>query len=166
MLIDFLFLGCIIIHSATAGTITTRADAHKKDPNRWPGPPGGYANCVNSKDSRQCWSPGYDINTDSDKKWPNTGKIAHYKLDITTATLAPDGTPRNMMVINGQYPGPVLTAGKQSFPLDCSNSLNILDWGDIFQIDGRREGGIRSLGCAVGQTIQNQRIRLRRPQYA
>jgi len=107
MLINFLFLGCII-DSVAAGILT--ADVHKRDTNRWPG---GYSTCVNNKVTRQCWSPGYDINTDSEQKWPTTGKIVQYKLNITTDTLAPDGTSRNMMVINGQYPGPVLTAGKQ-----------------------------------------------------
>jgi hypothetical protein len=97
-----------LIGSVAAGLLPIKAKVGKRDTNRWPG---GSPNCVNTERSRQCWSAGYDINTDTEEKWP-TGKIVHYDLSITTKTLSPDGTPRDMMVINGQYPGPVLTAGK------------------------------------------------------
>ncbi len=108
MLINSLLFGGLI-GSVAAGTLPFRAELGKRDTNHWPG---GSPYCVNTERSRQCWSAGYDINTNAEEKWPNTGKIRHYDLSITTKTLAPDGTPRDMMVINGQYPGPVLTAGK------------------------------------------------------
>jgi len=110
MLISVLFFGCII-HSVTAEIFPIEADVHRRDTNHWPG---GPSSCVHSKRCRQSWSASYDIHTDTEKNWPNTRKIVYYNLNITTDTLAPDGIPRNMMVINGQYPGPVLTAGKQS----------------------------------------------------
>lgn len=68
--------------------------------------------CTNGPYSRDCWSNGFSINTDTEEKWPNTGKVVKYSLSITNQTMAPDGTPRQMLVINGQFPGPVLTAGK------------------------------------------------------
>jgi hypothetical protein len=111
MLINSIFYGSLI-GSVAAGILPYTAELGKRDAtttNRWPG---GSPYCVNTESSRQCWSSGFDINTDTEVKWPNTGKIVHYDLSITNQTMAPDGTPRDMLVINGQFPGPVLTAGK------------------------------------------------------
>jgi hypothetical protein len=112
MLIDSLVY-CCLIGSVAAGILPNRVELNRRNATttagRWPG---GGPYCVNSERSRQCWSAGFDINTDSEKKWPNTGKIVHYDLSITNQTMSPDGTPRDMLVINGQFPGPVLTAGK------------------------------------------------------
>jgi FtsP/CotA-like multicopper oxidase with cupredoxin domain len=41
-----------------------------------------------------------------------------YDLDISNITLAPDGTPRYVLAVNGQFPGPTIIA----------------DWGDILEI--------------------------------
>jgi hypothetical protein len=38
-----------------------------------------------------------------------------YALTVSEATLAPDGTSKSMFVVNGQFPGPTLTASK--FPI-------------------------------------------------
>ena len=74
--------------------------------------------CANTALTRQCWSNGYSIATNYDKSWPTTGKVVSYNLEITNTTVAPDGTPREVFVINGQFPGPVITA----------------NWGDTLQI--------------------------------
>ena len=74
----------------------------------------GQKNCENGPNSRSCWTGDYTVKTDSEVRWPNTGKTVHYDLDICNMTLSPDGTPRQMLAINGQYPGPLLTAGKSS----------------------------------------------------
>ncbi|KAI5259314.1 hypothetical protein E4T42_00069 [Aureobasidium subglaciale] len=83
--------------------------------------------CDNTAQSRQCWvldfdilehstlttsqGGGFSIATDFDKKWPDTGKTVPYTLDITNTTLNPDGTgDRLVMLINNQYPGPVIRA--------------------------------------------------------
>ncbi|KAI5208553.1 hypothetical protein E4T39_01400 [Aureobasidium subglaciale] len=67
--------------------------------------------CDNTAKSRQCWGGGFSIATDFDKKWPDTGKTVPYTLDITNTTLNPDGTgDRLVMLINNQYPGPVIRA--------------------------------------------------------
>lgn len=75
---------------------------------------GGWAqnNCENGPQSRSCWTGDFTVETDSEERWPNTGKTVHYDLNISNMTLAPDGTLRSMLVINGQYPGPVLTASR------------------------------------------------------
>lgn len=41
-----------------------------------------------------------------------------YSLEITNTTMAPDGFERMVYAVNGQIPGPVITA----------------DWGDTLQI--------------------------------
>lgn len=109
MLINSLLWGGLI-GSVAAGILPKQAELNRRSTaTLWQG---GGPDCVNNVQSRQCWSSGFDINTDTEETWPNTGKIVHYDLSITNQTLAPDGTPRRMLLINGQFPGPVLTAGK------------------------------------------------------
>lgn len=74
--------------------------------------------CTNGPESRDCWKHGFDINTDQDHQWPITGKVVKYELEVVNKTLAVDGIDRQVLVVNGQYPGPVITA----------------DWGDTLQI--------------------------------
>lgn len=45
-----------------------------------------------------------------EQKWPDTGKVVKYDFEITNVTLSPDGIPKRMLVVNGQYPGPTITA--------------------------------------------------------
>jgi len=76
--------------------------------------------CVNGPNTRACWVDGYSIATDFDKKHPTTGKTVTYNLEITNSTCNPDGHgSRLCFLINGQYPGPVLTA----------------DWGDYVVVN-------------------------------
>jgi hypothetical protein len=80
--------------------------------------------CENGPESRDCWSGGFSIDTDSEEEWPNTGKTVKYSFEVTEKTLSPDGTPRDMIVVNGQYPGPTIFAGNYKvmpcfFPTNC-----------------------------------------------
>ncbi|THY58832.1 hypothetical protein D6C98_02921 [Aureobasidium pullulans] len=85
--------------SSAAGSATTLA------------PDDADTECTNGPHSRACWGDGFSIATDFDQKWPNTGKTVPYTLDITNTTLNPDGTgDRLVMLINNQYPGPVIRA--------------------------------------------------------
>lgn len=68
------------------------------------------SSCTNGPFTRQCWGSGFSIATDYDTAWPVTGNTASYTLTITNTTMAPDGTERLVMAINGQYPGPTLYA--------------------------------------------------------
>jgi len=63
--------------------------------------------CNHGPESRGCWTGDFDIDTDMDEEWPNTGKTVKYELTITNVTGAPDGFERQMFHINGQFPGPV-----------------------------------------------------------
>ncbi|TID17143.1 laccase-like multicopper oxidase [Venturia nashicola] len=74
--------------------------------------------CTHGPTTRSCWANGFSVATNSDAKFPDTGKTVTYNLEITSQTLSPDGVPRLMQVFNGQYPGPEIVA----------------DWGDTLQI--------------------------------
>jgi len=58
------------------------------------------------------------VATDYDEKFPDTGVTRSYDLEVTSQEMSPDGVSRQMMVFNGQYPGPQIEA----------------DWGDTIQI--------------------------------
>jgi hypothetical protein len=74
--------------------------------------------CTNGPFTRACWSDGFSISTNYDSTWPVTGRTVSYHLEITNATVAPDGLSRMGALINGQYPGPTIVA----------------NWGDTLQI--------------------------------
>jgi FtsP/CotA-like multicopper oxidase with cupredoxin domain len=77
------------------------------------------AACTHGPTSRACWSNGYSIATDFDLKFPVTGAIVRYNLVITNGTCNPDGGgERECFLVNGQYPGPQITA----------------NWGDRLQL--------------------------------
>ncbi|KAJ9654059.1 laccase, multicopper oxidase, benzenediol:oxygen oxidorectuctase [Neophaeococcomyces mojaviensis] len=76
------------------------------------------SNCFNSPTSRQCWGGGYSINTNVDSTWPRTGRTVRYNLEIQNITLALDGHPKQVLAVNGQYPGPTIRAR----------------WGDTIQV--------------------------------
>lgn len=68
----------------------------------------GYpTSCNNGPQSRDCWYDDFNIDTDMDLEWPDTGKTVKYHLTITNSSGAPDGFERPLFLINGQYPGPV-----------------------------------------------------------
>jgi hypothetical protein len=76
---------------------------------------GVLQNC-NTATNRQCWMngalPPFNANTDSETKWPVTGVEKFYDLHISKKTLSPDGNSKEMLVINGQYPGTLIQARK------------------------------------------------------
>jgi multicopper oxidase len=66
--------------------------------------------CKNGAFTRSCWGNGYSISADFDHKWPTTGVTRTYNFEVTNTTCAPDGISRDCLLVNGQYPGPVVTA--------------------------------------------------------
>lgn len=67
--------------------------------------------CKNGPLTRACWSNGYSIATDFDLKHPTTGVTVKYDLTISNTTCNQDGHGDKLcMLINGQYPGPTITA--------------------------------------------------------
>lgn len=41
---------------------------------------------------------------------PSTGVVRRYNFTIHTAHFMPDGVPKEMMVVNNQFPGPMIEA--------------------------------------------------------
>jgi FtsP/CotA-like multicopper oxidase with cupredoxin domain len=79
----------------------------------------GDSNCRNGALTRACWANGYSLATDFDTKWPTTGNTVRYNLEITNTTCNLDGHGDKIcMLINNQYPGPVIGA----------------NWGDMISV--------------------------------
>ncbi len=51
-----------------------------------------------------------------------------YNLEITNTTGAPDGVERLMMLVNGQFPGPTIEAGKLASQLKDRGIRRSLTW--------------------------------------
>ncbi|KAK2018046.1 hypothetical protein LZ32DRAFT_625258 [Colletotrichum eremochloae] len=78
------------------------------------------AGSCNTPENRQCWTTngeGFDIKTDYEIKTPE-GEIRDFYLEVSNATIAPDGYKVERMLFNGTYPGPTLEG----------------NWGDTFRI--------------------------------
>ncbi|KAF2768817.1 hypothetical protein EJ03DRAFT_383088 [Teratosphaeria nubilosa] len=114
---------CALLAFATPGTA---AFIYSDDQ---PGQPGGsygyshdehghYGGGYGYGASRQCWSGGYNVDSDTDFTFPSTGVTRYYDWTITNGTAAPDGFERPVFLVNGQYPGPTLFA----------------DWGDTVSV--------------------------------
>lgn len=87
--------------------------------------------CTNGPYTRACWTDGFSIATNYDTTWPVTGRTVSYNLEITNTTQAPDGVSRMVFSINGQYPGPTLTA----------------NWGDYLQVTVKN--GLKNNGTGI-----------------
>ncbi|KAH8672006.1 Cupredoxin [Tricladium varicosporioides] len=64
------------------------------------------------------WGPRNANNTDPYKDTPNTGVIRRYDFTISRGKKAPDGYQKDVLLINGQFPGPLIEA----------------NWGDTIQV--------------------------------
>lgn len=61
--------------------------------------------------------------------------IEQYSLEVSNTTIAPDGTPRLGLIVNGKFPGPVITASRYHLTGDVADLyLKSLDWGDTLRI--------------------------------
>ncbi|OLN81053.1 Laccase-1-like protein 5 [Colletotrichum chlorophyti] len=101
--------------SSTSG-VSKRQD-QPSDPNQGDS---NSASC-NTPSKRDCWTNGFDINTDYEANIPDTGKTRTYELVLTEHSTynKADGVNKNTaMLINGGYPGPNIKA----------------DWGDTVQV--------------------------------
>jgi FtsP/CotA-like multicopper oxidase with cupredoxin domain len=59
-----------------------------------------------------------DTNPYNPREIPNTGVTRHYHWTVTNTTMAPDGVLTPMLVVNNQFPGPLIEA----------------NWGDYIEI--------------------------------
>ncbi|KAK4160716.1 putative laccase precursor [Cladorrhinum sp. PSN259] len=83
--------------------------------------PGGKPCGQNNATNRACWKNAYTVNTDYDITTPPAFNVRTYDFHITNVTnwLGPDGVRKPAMLINGQFPGPTITA----------------DWGDYIVVN-------------------------------
>lgn len=73
---------------------------------------------------------------------PETNVTRYYHFDVAPGTLAPDGYQRQMLLINGQYPGPLIEANWGDWiEVTVSNSLQDLDEGTSIHWHGLRQYG-------------------------
>ncbi|KAH7115251.1 laccase precursor [Dendryphion nanum] len=112
--------------------------------------------CSNGPTSRNCWSSGFDVNTDMYTSWPNTGRIVNYDLSITNTTCNPDGHgARVCLLINNQFPGPVITANwGDTLRITVRNMLQhngtSIHWHGIRQLHSNLEDGVNGITeCAI-----------------
>lgn len=56
------------------------------------------------------WGTRNSSNTNPYVDPPNTGVIRKYEFIVSRGTAAPDGYSKNALLINGQFPGPLLEA--------------------------------------------------------
>ena len=56
------------------------------------------------------WGKKNASNSNPYKDSPDTGVTRHYQWVISRALLAPDGYQKNMILVNGQFPGPLIQA--------------------------------------------------------
>ncbi|KAI9708583.1 MAG: hypothetical protein M1820_003801 [Bogoriella megaspora] len=89
--------------------------------------------CEGAPDPSAPWC-GYDINTDYYKYVPKTCKTVEYDLVVTESTASPDGIERYALLINGQFPGPLIEANwgdtivvhlTNNIPADLNNGTSL-----------------------------------------
>lgn len=116
--------------------------------------------CFNNPSNRSCWGGGYSIDTNIEASWPDTGRVVSYTLEVQNKTLAPDGFPRPVYAINGQFPGPTVRARwGDTLRITVKNSLETngtsMHWHGVRQwktnpMDGTN--GITECPLAPGQS--------------
>ena len=69
------------------------------------------------------WGSRTAQNTNPYTQSPTTGRVRSYDFTIKRGTIAPDGYQKDVMLINGQFPGPTIEA----------------NWGDTIQVNVHNE---------------------------
>ncbi|KAF2264478.1 hypothetical protein CC78DRAFT_580261 [Lojkania enalia] len=117
--------------------------------------------CTNGPRTRSCWSNGFSIATDFDAKAPPAGKTVTYNLKITNTTVNPDENgPRPGMLINDQYPGPLIRASwGDTLIINVENKMQDngtgIHWHGIRQLNTCQQdgvGGVTECPIAPGKT--------------
>jgi laccase len=110
--------------------------------------------CTNGPTSRSCWG-AYNIDTDYGTTWPNTGVTKSFTFHVTNTTLSPDGTPKQVLAVNGQIPGPTIEANwgdiisVQVFN-DMQSNGTSLHWHGLRQLHSNDQDGVNGVTeCAL-----------------
>ena len=65
---------------------------------------------VTDSPTRYPWGNKNASNSHPYNEAPNTGITRHYQFVVSRAQLAPDGYQKDLILINGQFPGPLIQA--------------------------------------------------------
>ena len=73
------------------------------------------------------WGGANATNTNPYDGCPNTGMTRKYDFTVASAIIAPDGVERPSILINGQFPGPLIEANWGDWIEVCLAKLYRLD---------------------------------------
>ncbi|PBP19049.1 multicopper oxidase [Diplocarpon rosae] len=122
--------------AATTKTTTTKVPHLSRDTKSL------VKRCTHSATERSCWGD-YDLTTDYYNVVPDTGVTREYYLELSNTTAAPDGYSRDVLLVNGTFPGPTLFA----------------DWGDTVIVtvyNGLENNGTSIHFHGIRQNMTNQ----------
>ncbi|KZF22459.1 multicopper oxidase [Xylona heveae TC161] len=69
-----------------------------------------YGCSSNTPFNRSSWCNGYNLTTNPYTTIPDTGNTVEYWFELGNYTAAPDGVSRDVLLINGIFPGPTIEA--------------------------------------------------------
>jgi FtsP/CotA-like multicopper oxidase with cupredoxin domain len=78
--------------------------------------------CTHSATDRSCWGD-YDLSTNYYSDVPDTGVTREYWFELVNTTASLDGVSRDVLLVNGTFPGPTIiadwgdTVGKSLYPV-------------------------------------------------
>ncbi|KAJ4407264.1 laccase, multicopper oxidase, benzenediol:oxygen oxidorectuctase [Neurospora sp. IMI 360204] len=134
---------------------------------------GGGGGC-NSPSNRQCWSQGFNINTDYELGTPNTGNTRRYTLDLTETDnwTGPDGVVKEkVMMVNGKIIGPTLQANWGDYlEITVINRLKTngtsIHWHGMHQRNSNIQDGVNGVTeCPIPPNGGSKVYRFRATQY-
>ncbi|KAI1322596.1 laccase [Xylariaceae sp. FL0255] len=107
----------------------------------------------NTASDRACWVTGYTIDTDYEADTPYTGvtRTFNWTLEEITSWTAPDGEVKtSAMLINGEYPGPTITADwGDTIEVTVNNNLNYngtsIHWHGLRQLGNNIQDGVNGV---------------------
>ncbi|KAF2839016.1 multicopper oxidase [Patellaria atrata CBS 101060] len=79
------------------------------------------------------WGNRNVSNTNPFEEYPDTGVVRTYDFTVSRGKLAPDGVEKNVMLINGAFPGPLIEA----------------NWGDTIQVTVHNNLGEEEEGTSM-----------------
>lgn len=110
------------------------------------------------------WGSRTAANTDPYTQPPNTGVIRAYDFHIKRGTIAPDGYQRDVLLINGQFPGPTIHANwGDTINVKVHNEITgpeegtALHWHGLLQTASPWEDGVPAVQqcpIAPGKSLQ------------
>lgn len=114
----------------------------------------------NTASTRSQWC-GYSTSTDYYTTYPTTGVTQTYYWTLQNSTLSPDGVSRTVLTVNGQFPGPTLSANwGDTIVIHLTNGLEnngtSIHFHGIRQLNSNANDGVNSITqcpIAPGQSI-------------